>query len=186
MAQIWRAKALAFKTGAAMAEYYPNINLSALIGLQSIQWSTFYNPASFTSSITPALNLPIFTAGAIGANIRANKAEFNSAIFAYNNLLLRSAQEVLDVLAFAKSITEREREQVSIVTSAKSRYDLTKLLQQKGLDSQFDEYFLKEEVIQRQLVEVGLMFNQYLASVKLVKALGGGYCQEKIPLVKLS
>ncbi|MFW2572579.1 hypothetical protein, partial [Legionella sp. 29fVS95] len=42
-----------------------------------------------------------FTAGAIRANIRGTKAEFDAAIFAYNNLLLRSTQEVLDVLAFA-------------------------------------------------------------------------------------
>lgn len=41
MAQIWRAKALAYKTGAAMAEYYPNINLVGLLGLESTGWKNF-------------------------------------------------------------------------------------------------------------------------------------------------
>lgn len=111
MAQIWRAKALAYKTGAAMAEYYPDINLVGLIGLESTSWRKFFDLSSGTAAIRPALQLPIFTAGAIRANIKATKAQFDAAIDAYNNLLLYSTQEVLDVLAFAEDIYQQKIEQ---------------------------------------------------------------------------
>lgn len=186
MAQIWRVKALAYKTGAAMADYYPNVDIIGLIGLESTGWKKLFQASSFTTAIKPAIHLPIFTAGAIRATIRAAKAEFDAAIFAYNNLLLQSTQEVLDVLAFAKSIYQQKKEQFEIVNYAEKRYQLTRLRQQKGLDSQFDEYYLREEVIQKKLINVVLTYNQYLASVKLIKALGGGYCQVEIPLVKMS
>jgi NodT family efflux transporter outer membrane factor (OMF) lipoprotein len=186
MAQIWRAKTLAYKTSAAMAEYYPNINLIGLLGLESTTWRKFLDLSSGTAALRPALDLPIFTAGAIQANIKANKAEFDAAIYEYNDLLLRSTQEVLDVLAFAENIYQQKKEQVHIVEYAKQRYDLSHLRQQKGLDNLFDLYFLKEDVIQKSLVNVTLLYNQYLASVKLTKALGGGYCQNNIPLVNNS
>lgn len=184
MAQIWRAKALAYKTGAAMAEYYPNINLIGLIGLESISWKKLLEMSSGTAALRPALHLPIFTAGAIAASIKAAKAEFDAAIFAYNNLLLRSTQEILDVLAFAQDIYHQKAQQVEIVNYAEQRYSLIRLRQQKGLDSQFDIYYLQEEVIQKKLINVTLLYNQYLASVKLTKALGGGYYQTEVPLVK--
>ncbi len=183
MAQIWRAKALAYKTGAAMADFYPNVNIIGLIGLQATSWKTLFATTSGTSAIKPALNLPIFTAGAIRANINAIRAQFDAAIFAYNNLLLQSTQEVLDVLAFAQSIDQQNQEQATILYYAEKRFNLVLLRQQKGLDSRFDTYRLQEDVIQVKLTKVMLLYNQYLASIKLTKALGGGYCQAKVPLV---
>lgn len=184
MAQIWRAKAWAYRTGAAMSAYYPDVNITALLGLESTAWRKLFEISSGTAAIKPAINLPIFTAGAIRANIRANKAEFDAAIFAYNNLLLQSTQELLEVLVFAQTIYQQKKEQNKIVYSAEQRYSLINLLQRKGLNSQFDIYGLKEEVIQKKLVDVTLLYNQYLASIKLTKALGGGYYQPLVPLVK--
>jgi NodT family efflux transporter outer membrane factor (OMF) lipoprotein len=184
MAQIWRAKAWAYKTGASMAAYYPNVNILAFIGLESIAWSKLFQSASGTGGMRPlAINLPIFTAGAIRAGIQASKAQFEAAIFDYNNLLLRSTQEILDVLVFAQTVNEHQKDQKEIVRYAQDRYNLVQLRRKKGLDSQFAVYALQEELIQKQLVKITLLYNQYLASIKLIKALGGGYHQNKVPLV---
>lgn len=75
--------------------------------------------------------MPIFTAGAIRANIKATKAQFDAAIDAYNNLLLYSTQEVLDVLAFAEDIYQQKAEQEHVVELAKQRYELSYLRQKK-------------------------------------------------------
>lgn len=184
MAQIWRAKAWAYKTGAAMSAYYPNVNLVGFIGLESLAWAKFFNIASGTTGLKPAIHLPIFTAGAIRANIRATKAEFDAAIFAYNNLLLRSTQEILDVLVFAQTSYQHKKEQDQIVHFAEQRYHLVDLRRQQGLDSQFAVYAVHEELIQKRLVKITLLYNQYLASIKLTKALGGGYHQPQVPLVR--
>lgn len=186
MAQIWRAKALAFKTSAAMAEYYPNVNLMGLVGLESTHWNKLLRASSFTTSIVPAIHLPIFTAGAIKANIKANKAEFDAAIFAYNNLLLQSTQEILDILDFTQRVYKQKTDQKGILDLAIKRYDLVRLRERKGLDSGFENFLLQEEVIKQKLINLSLIYNQYLASIKLTKALGGGYCQANVPLVRQS
>lgn len=184
MAEIWRAKAWAYRTSAAMAEYYPNVNVVGLIGLQSVAWQKLFNISSGTTAIRPALHLPIFTAGEIAANIRANRDSFEAAIAAYNQLLLNSTQEVLDNLSFGQSVYQQKQEQDKIVTLAKQRYDLTALRLQKGLDNQLTLYLYQEALIRNQLNDVVLLYNQYLASVKLIKSLGGGYCQKTVPLAK--
>ncbi|STX29712.1 outer membrane efflux lipoprotein [Legionella beliardensis] len=186
MAQIWRAKALAYKTGAAMAEYYPDVNLVGLIGLESTGWKKLLRASSVTAALRPAIHLPIFTAGRIRANIRANKAEFDAAIFAYNNLLLRSTQEILDILQFAKAVNRKRQEQNKILSFAEDRYKIIKNRERNGLDNGMEVYRQQEEVIQNKLVSLSLLYDQYLASVKLIKALGGGYCQPDIPLVRQS
>ncbi len=183
MAQIWRVEALAHEVGAAKADFYPNINLTGFLGLESIAYSLLMKSASKTAGLQPAIHLPIFTAGAIRANVRAKKALFDQAVFDYNNLLLRSAGEVADLLVLAQSVFAQKKDQTRIVEAAKLRYDLISLRRQSGLDNLLSPYYIEEELILRELEDVTLLYNQYLAAIKLIKALGGGYLSEyRIPL----
>ena len=99
-------------------------------------------------------------------------------------MLLNSTKEVLDILAYAHSIYRQKQDQVHIVTYAHKRYRLTRLLEQKGLDTALNKYTFQAALIEKQLDDVLLLYYQYVASVKLTKALGGGYCENDIPLVK--
>lgn len=178
MAQIWRVEALAHEVGAAKADFYPNINLTALIGLESTAYRFLLDGQSKRAALQPAIHLPIFTAGAIRANIRAKKAHFDEAVNEYNNLLLKSAQEVADLLILAQTIYQQKKDQEQIIEAAQERFALTDLRQQKGLDNKLVWYFVKEEWIHKQLENISLLYNQYLATIKLIKALGGGYRSE--------
>lgn len=175
MAQIWRVESLAHEVGAAKADFYPNINLTAFAGLESILYRHLLKSTSKTGGLQPAIHLPIFTAGEIRANIRAKKALFDEAVFSYNQLLLQSASEVADLLVLAKTTFEQKADQELIVKAAQNRYDIITLRQLSGLDNSFAEYFIKEELILKELDNVSLLYTQYLATIKLIKALGGGY-----------
>ncbi len=182
MVQIWRSKALADRVGAAIADFFPNIDITAFVGFESVRALRLFSLSSATFGVKPALHLPIFTAGAIRANVRATKAKFDAAIFEYNNLVLKSAQEVADLLVVAESIFAQKQEQEEIVRAAKARYTIAILRLQKGLDSLLQTYAIEEELIQRELDDVDLLYNQYLAAIRLIKALGGGYLSPCIPL----
>lgn len=183
MAQIWRVEALAHEVGAAKADFFPNINLKAFIGLESVLYRLLFNSQSKTAGLQPAIHLPIFTAGAIRANVRAKKAAFDEAVFDYNNLLLKSTQEVADLLVLIQSVFSQKEEQEGVVASAAYRFDLTMLRFESGLDNLLASYFAKEEWINKELHNVTLLYNQYLACIKLIRALGGGYESEyAVPL----
>jgi NodT family efflux transporter outer membrane factor (OMF) lipoprotein len=175
MAQIWRVDALAHEVGAAKADFWPSINLSALAGLESTSWSKIFNWASKTIGLIPGFSLPLYTAGAIGANVSGKKAQFLEAVYEYNDLILQCFQQVANLFAIGKAVYEKRERQLQIVANAVERYDLTQLLLQQGVDSALDAYELLEEQIHMQLADVELLYQQYLVSVNLIKALGGGY-----------
>lgn len=175
MVAIWRVEAIAHEVGAAIADFFPNIDLTAFTGFESFHFSNLFKGPSFTSGILPALHLPIFTAGAIRANVRAKKALFEEAVYTYNNLILKSAEEVANTIVLVASVFEREKIQQDIILQATNRLSLTKLLQKHGLDTTFETLLREEEVLQKELEDIGLKYLQYASIIKLTKALGGGY-----------
>ncbi len=175
MAAIWRVEAIAHEVGAAIADFFPNIDLTSFTGFESFHFSNLFKGSSFMSGILPALHLPIFTAGAIRANVRAKKALFEEAVYTYNNLILKSAEEVANTIVLVSSVFDREKIQQDIVTQASKRYELTKTLQFHGLNTAFETLQREEEFLQKRLEEIGLQYLQYASIIKLTKVLGGGY-----------
>lgn len=175
MAEVWRMDALAREVGAAKADFWPNINLTALLGFESGSWTELFQWASKTVGVTPGLSLPVYTAGAIAANVGEKRALFNEAVYQYNELVLRSFQEVADLIAMGRSIYRQKEEQEAIVRRSEMRYELVQLRQEHGIDDALKADRFLEEVLQKQLMDVKLLYNQYLVSVRLIKALGGGY-----------
>jgi NodT family efflux transporter outer membrane factor (OMF) lipoprotein len=184
MAQIWRVESIAHEVGAARANFFPNISLTGFLGYETVNYSKLFDWSSKTAGIEPALQLPVYTAGAIQAGIDAKRALFDEAVFDYNNLILKSTQEVADVLVFALSVFEQQAKQEAIVKNSKERYELTILRQRSGLDNSLESFAFQEAVILKEIENINLVFNQYVAAVKLIKALGGGYNPELIPIRK--
>ena len=56
---------------AAHADFYPDINLAALVGFQSIGLSNMFTGNAFTMGVGPAMHLPIFDAGKLRAQYAA-------------------------------------------------------------------------------------------------------------------
>lgn len=182
MAQIWKVESLAHEVGAAKADFFPNINLTGFAGLETVYLSKIFTSRSKTWGLEPALNLPIFTAGSIRANIRAKKAAFDEAVFQYNEKILESTKEVADLIVLAQAVYEKKYLQENIITEAKELYDLVLLRNQKGLDSMLAVFATRLRLLERELEDVDLLYNQYLASIKLIKSLGGGYISEYLPI----
>lgn len=174
-AQICRLDSLAFEVGAARADFWPNINISSLAGFQAGSWSKLFEWTSKTIGVLPGLSLPVYTAGAIGAHVSAKKALFDEAIYQYNDLILLSFNQVADLLAIGKAVYGEKEKQLQIVENAQARYGLTLLRQRKGIDSALTTYQRLEEVLQKKLEDIQLLYQQYVVNLSLIRALGGGY-----------
>ncbi len=175
MAQIWRVESLAHQVSAAKADFFPNINLTALAGLQSLSFANLFSLGSKNASLTPAFSLPIFNSGAIKANMREKKAIFDEAVFQYNQLILTSAQEVTDFISNIQMAFSQKKLQEQSLKDAQARLTLTTLRRTGGLDTTFSVLDSEEEVISQALRNLDILYNEYAFVIKLTKALGGGY-----------
>ncbi len=175
MAAIWRVEAIAHEVGAAIADFFPNIDLTGFTGFETFNFNNLFKGSSYMGGLLPALHLPIFTAGAIRANVRAKKALFEEAVYTYNNLILKSAEEVANSLVLVNSVFQREKLQLDIVDKANLRFELSKLLLHHGLDTAFDTLTMNEELLLKKLEELNLRYLQYASVIRLTKSFGGGY-----------
>ncbi len=175
MAQSWRVQAAAKEIGAAKADFYPNVNLLAFAGLESLKFSTFFERHSSMSAVTPAFHLPIFTAGRLKAQLMEKVAIFNEAVYGYNDLILQAAQEVADTVTIMIKLQELIETQAKTVETIRSKYNLTQQRFEHGIDTVLDLLLAENQLLKEQLTLIELHYSKKLSSIKLIQALGGGY-----------
>jgi len=106
-AALWRIHYSSHMEKAAQKDFYPNINLRALLGFSSLGLANLFDTQSLTYAAGPALSLPIFNHHELESRFDAAAAAYDAAVFAYNQSVLNAAKEVatnLENLENTKSI----------------------------------------------------------------------------------
>lgn len=179
-AQIWRVEAARQDIGVAKTEFYPNANLIALAGLSSLTFSHLLDWASRIGSLNPAIHLPLFTGGKLEANLKGKEALFNEAVYDYNTLLLKAAQEVSTEITNFLSIEKQlalEKEQIHL---QKNLFDVATSRFKQGLDIYASTLYSKIELLSEEIYEVHLKQYKIFTLIRMIKALGGGFSKEEI------
>jgi outer membrane protein TolC len=90
-----------------MAEYYPRVSLSALVGQDSNNYATLSSSQStYTQSIL-GLRWRLFDFGRIDAEVKAAKGKQKEALLAYRSAVLRAASDV--ETGFSQLMAAREQ-----------------------------------------------------------------------------
>ena len=113
----WRMEAATHGVDAAKAQFYPNVNLTAFIGLSSIGLNRLMEAGSQQWGVGPAIHLPIFDAGRLRAQLNARTADLDAAVESYNGAVLEAVRETADQLEARQSV-QRQREQQAQAASA--------------------------------------------------------------------
>ncbi len=176
MARIWQVESAAKEVGAARADFYPDINLTALLGFESVFFHRLFNwPSSRAGSLNPAITLPIFTGDRLQSNLRGKWAEFHQATSAYHDTLLTAAREVVDQLTTLQRLDDQLRIQQLTVDNLRSQSDLSFLRYVEGVAAYLEALEREELLYNVELELVDLKLMQREAFVNLIKGLGGGY-----------
>lgn len=176
LAQKWRVEAAARQIGAAKTDFYPNINIAGVLGLESIFWSTIFQKKNYSGNMDPAISLPIFTAGRIKAHLKEKVAEFNAAVFDYNDLILKAAQEIADTLTSIRRLNQEVAVRKESLAVAEKQALLTAKRVEHALDDRIALLRRENEVLNAEITLVELEYGKILASIELIRNLGGGYC----------
>ncbi len=175
MAQIWVVEAAAHEIKVAKAAFYPNINLAAFIGIESLDWNKFLSKEAFKASLNPAIHLPIFTGGKLTANLKESVAEFNVAIYDYNQGLLNAAKEVTDYMVSLSSLNQQDELQLNKVESIRKSFQLEKMRYNHGLINALIVLEAEEALMMEDLRLMTLQNSRLTTVLNLIKSLGGGY-----------
>ena len=171
----WRAQAADRRVAQARAAFYPDINLAAYIGQQSLHLDELTAPGAAIGSIGPALNLPIFQGGRLRATLRGARADRDAAVAAYDEAVTEALREVADVAASERSLGQRLTDSRKALEYYEGAYKVARLRYEGGL-STFQSVLLAEDAVlaERQMVS-DLDGRAFTLDVALVRALGGGF-----------
>ncbi len=175
VAQRWRVDATAKDIEAARAQFYPNVNLVAFVGLSSIGLDRFVEAGARTFGAGPALHLPLFEGGRLRAQLDAKRAEADAAVDAYNGTLLRALREVADEVSSLQSIERQQRAQAEATAAADAAYELAAQRYQAGLGNFLVVLTAQTNVLAQRRAAAELKARHLGAEVALARALGGGY-----------
>jgi NodT family efflux transporter outer membrane factor (OMF) lipoprotein len=175
VAQRWRVEAAQKDIASAKAEFYPNVNLAAFIGVQSLGGAGFLTAASRMMGAGPAVTLPIFDAGRLRGNLAGKNADYDVAVEQYNQTLADAMREVVDQLASFKSVDEQRVQQRQALAAAQEAYDLALLRYREGIGNYLEVLSAESPLLAQQSLDAELRSRQLALSINLIRALGGGF-----------
>ena len=159
----------------AKAQFYPNVNLQAFVGLSTIGLSRLLDAGSAQYGVGPAIHLPIFAAGRLRSNLRGKTADYDAAVESYNATVIDAVREVGDQLASGRSIARQQVEQRQAQQSAEAAYDIAVQRYRAGLGNYLNVLAAENAVLAQRRLAVDLAARALDTQAGLARALGGGY-----------
>jgi len=176
----WRVQAAQHDITQAKALFYPNVNLSAFLGLSSLGLSNLIQADSRQWGLGSAISLPLFDSGRLRANLQARTTAYDEAVEQYNALLVQAVHEVSDPLVSLRAIATQQYEQQQAQTAAQQAYAIAQARYQAGLANYLQVLSVENAVLQQRMQAVELSARMLDAHAQLAHALGGGYEAEAV------
>jgi NodT family efflux transporter outer membrane factor (OMF) lipoprotein len=171
----WRVDAITHQVKEAKAEFYPDINLTAAIGLDSFGFGRFLTAASRTANVGPAIHLPIFDAGELRAQLKGRYADFDDAVATYNQTLVTALNGVATQLAQIRSSDVQLGDAQTAQQNAREADDLAITQYKGGLTNQLTVLNADMNTLQADQAVANLLMDRRDQQIALASALGGGY-----------
>ncbi|HZQ71746.1 MAG TPA: efflux transporter outer membrane subunit [Burkholderiales bacterium] len=174
VAQRWRVESSRRAIDAAKAEFYPDVNLAALIGVQSITLSRLLDAGSAIPSLGAAVRLPLFDGGRLRGNLAARDADYDLAVEQYNQTLADALREVVEQLAALRSVHAQRAEVESALGAAEEAYQIAVDRYHARVGNYLQVIAAEQPVLEQRVARADLQARELDVSVALVRALGGG------------
>lgn len=171
----WQVEASTHDIDAAKARFYPDINLSAMIGFDSLLNANPFTAAGKSIAFGPALSLPIFEGGALRAGLKGAFASYDMAVASYNQTLNEAYGDVARQITQIRSLDQQLPIRREALTSAQRAWELARERYRIGLASQLVVLNAETAMLAQQQAMISLETGRRNAQIGLIKALGGGF-----------
>jgi multidrug efflux system outer membrane protein len=167
------------RIGVAKAAFFPSLTLTGSGGFESGSLGNLFQWSSRTFLLGPlagtALNLPIFDGGKRKGDLANARAEYEEDVAQYRQQVLVAFREVEDSLSELRILQGQTQTQGQAVEASARAARLSQAQYHEG-----DVIFLnvldaERSVLQARRAAVQLQGQQAVATVNLIRALGGGW-----------
>lgn len=171
----WRVEAAAQDVNVARAQFYPDVRLSAFVGLNALGLGRVLKAGSEQAGVAPALRLPIFDAGLLRARLAGRQAAVDAAVAQYNAAVFDAAREAADALAAQQGVAEQREQQARQMAHVAHTLALAEQRQRAGLTGLAPVLNARLQLLQQHRQAIDLQARALDSRVLLFKALGGDW-----------
>jgi multidrug efflux system outer membrane protein len=161
--------------GVAKAAYFPDISLTAALGLESAQLSDLFKVPSKTWSFGGSLAQPIFNAGLIRSQVAQAQAIERQALYSYRRSIISAFQDVENALVDRTKFGAARVEQAKNVAALQRFRDLAALRYKEGATIYLEVANAEQLLFNAQLSLVGTQAQLFQSYADLYRAMGGGW-----------
>ena len=170
--------------GLAKTAFFPSLLLSASAGFESLSIAKWFEWPARVWSVGPGVAQTIFDAGLRRATVQQFQGAYEQTVANYRQTVLTAFQEVEDNLASLRTLATVIQQQDSAIEAAKRTLEIAEVRYKAGLDPYLNVIVAQTSLLADQQTAIAFRAQQMVASVQLIKALGGGWDASQIPSQK--
>nr|WP_255493497.1 efflux transporter outer membrane subunit [Asaia sp. As-1742] len=161
--------------GAARAEFFPKIQITAANGTASNNITRLFQSGMGAWNVAPQITLPLFDAGRLTAQLKQARARKSEQAARYEQTVQRAFREVADALAGRETYLQQLAAQAALVSASDRQYNLALARYKGGYDPYLQTLVAQRRLYSAQLAAITTQLQAMSNSITLYKALGGGW-----------
>jgi outer membrane protein, multidrug efflux system len=165
--------------GESVAEFFPRIGLTALLGRVSPELSAFTLGSANAWGLAANATGPLFEGGRLVGQYRQAKAAREEALLHYRQIALAALREVSDALTSRERLAEARAQRARQVAALESAVKLSSERYVAGKASYYEVLEAQQQLFPAELNLARTQRDQLLAVVALYKGLGGGWQDDR-------
>jgi multidrug efflux system outer membrane protein len=167
--------------GIARTAYLPQLSLTGFLGFESTSTGGLFSWQNSLASLGAAALTPVFNGGRIRADVDQAKAKYRESLGQYVKTVLTAYQEVEDQLAALRILSGEAQSESDAVDDARRAEEIAMNRYKAGLVGYLDVVFAQTTLLSNERVATQISGQRMVATVVLVKALGGGWLGVSAP-----
>jgi NodT family efflux transporter outer membrane factor (OMF) lipoprotein len=169
------AEAAASGIEVANANFYPNVDLTGMAGLGTLDAKFLLKSSSEIASFGPAIHLPIFDYGRNTGIYRAARAKYDASVALYDRTLTNALRDVADAYSDRRTLEGEITHARASLTQSENAYRVINTRYKAGLAPYTDVLTVENLLIQQRTAVADLEAQAFTCDIALVRALGGGF-----------
>ncbi|WP_426990806.1 efflux transporter outer membrane subunit [Cupriavidus sp. 30B13] len=167
------------RVGVARAAFFPSLSLTGAGGFESATLGDLFKWSSRAFLLGPlagtALTVPLFDGGRRAGNLAGARAAYEEDVANYRQQVLQAFREVEDALSDLRILASQTQTQADAVSASGRAAQLSRTQYTEGAVNYLDVIDAERTVLQAQRAATQLAGLQAVATVNLIRSLGGGW-----------
>ncbi len=171
----YELEAAKLSVSSARAAFYPSLSIDAEAGFEKFNSAHFTTPVTALYGVAAGLTMPLLNRRAIKAQYYTANARQVSAVYDYEQTMIKAFAEVVNQLSKVQNYTAMYDLKSRQVQALNEAFEVSTLLFRSARVDYIEALLTQRDALDAQLELVETKKQQLTAVVDLYKALGGGW-----------